>query len=213
MKKTLLLSLVSVLSCSAAFADTKATVVETITPVSPWGLELSVANVFATGNFIGNGTKKFNLAGPEMTLVYHKDKNHAFTLRGSALYGRHGNAGIDDDGESRPLAKLDLMLMPGYRYTRSVAPRTSVYGGFNVGVIFTDVNKRHTYVLNGGGQESAYGLAASAELGVRYDVAPNWDVFAAYQLSGDTARPTVDSMGKQEGQMYHGFRVGVGHRF
>lgn len=213
MKKTLLLSLVSVLSCSVAFADTKATVVETITPVSPWGLEASVVSVYATGNFIGNSTKRFNLAGPELTLVYNKNKNHAFTLRGSALYGRHGNAGVDYDGYPRPLAKLDLMLMPGYRYTHSVAPRTSVYGGFNVGVIFTDVNKHHHYIINGGGEESEWGLAASAELGVRYDIDTNWDVFAAYQLSGDTARPTIDTMGKQRGQMYHGFRVGIGHRF
>lgn len=216
MKRTLLLSLVSALSCSAAFVNNKVTVVETVTPVSPWALEVSIANVFATKGLMGSGTKKFNLAGPEMTLVYSYNKYSAFTLRGSALYGRHGHAAVDEtaplDSELKHLGKLDLILMPGYRYTRSVSPRTSVFAGANFGFIFTDINKEHTYNLNAGGSESAWGFAASAEIGVKYDFDQKWYGIASYQFSGDTARPTVYGR-RQTGQMYHGFRVGVGHQF
>lgn len=221
MKHHILSGLVSLLAGTAAFAGTTPVVESPIAPVQqqlvrpashPWAVEVSVANVFATKTLFGADTKKFNLAGPELTGVYTLNQNSAFTLRGSALYGRHGHSGIDDAGYTHPLGKLDLILMPGYRYTHTVSPNTSVYAGVNVGVIFTDVNKRHSYKLNISGEESAIGLAASAELGVKYSINKAWYVLAAYQISGDTARPTVYDV-KQESQFYHGFRLGVGHEF
>ena len=212
MKKTLLLSLVSALSCSAALASTKATVVETVNPCNAWSLEASVGSVYAMNSLMGNGTKKFGMVGPELTLVHNYDCKKAFTLRGSALYGRHGHAGFNPDGSLTSLGKLDVMLMPGFRYTHTLNPHTSVFAGVNVGVIFTDINKEHTYNLNGGGAESAWGFAGSAELGIKYSFNYKWNVFAAYQISTNTARPTVNDH-KQSMQGYNGFRVGVGYTF
>lgn len=177
-------------------------------PSNPWSIEISGAQMFAAKSFMGANTKKFHLAGPELTGVYALNDKQAFTLRGSALYGRHGHASV----LGTPLGKLDLALMPGYRYTHTVSPELSVYVGANAGLLFTDVNKRHSYSLNTGGGESAWGFALSAELGVKYTINSKWSCHVAYQISGDTARPTIYGR-KQEAQVYNGVRVGVGYNF
>lgn len=214
MKKTLLLGLMTALSCAtaSAAAATKATIVETVNPCAPHEVELSLANVYAVTSLMGSGTKHFSQAGPELTYVHNYDCRNAFTLRGSALFGRHRNAVVDDKGDLRSAGKLDLMLMPGYRYTYAYSPNVSLFAGANVGLIFTDINKQHTYNLNGGGEESDLGFAASAEVGVKYNINFKWDVFAAYQFSGNTARPKVYGH-RQNTQFYNGFRIGVGYRF
>ena len=223
MKHRILLGLVSTLASTAAFAGTTPVVETPLLPppaqtqtASPadqsWALELTIANVFATRNLFGDYTKRFNLAGPELTAVLPLSENSAFTLRGSALYGRHGHAGYDENGAVHPMGKLDLSLMPGYRFTYTVTPSASVYAGVNAGVLFTDVNKSHNYKLNASGSETAYGFAASAEVGVTYSLNKSWYLLAAYQVSGDTARPKMYGV-KQDPQVYHGARAGIGYNF
>lgn len=223
MKRSVLASLMAGLTCSVAYAGPLSPIVEqpiptvipapAAQPAAAWSVELSGANLFATKSLMGGNTTKFNIWGPELTGVYSFDEHHAFTLRGSALYGRHTRAGFGapylNDPYNIALGKLDLAIMPGYRYSFKVAENTNLYTGVNVGVIFTDINKHHSWGLVG---DKAWGVAASAEFGVNYALNDKWSIFAAYQLSGDTARPTVNGH-KQEAQVYHGVRVGIGFKF
>lgn len=214
MKRTMMMGAMIALMGSVAHAGLKVT--EDVPPVLPsptavdgtWTIEASVANVFAMRSLLDAHSKKLNLAGPELTGVYHLDQHQSITLRGSALFGRRGNC-YDGGG----LGKLDVMLMPGYRYTWGLTPTTDVYVGANLGVMYTDVNKRHSYKLNGGGSESAYGVAASAEMGVRFAITEDLQLFAALQLSADmAATPTVDDL-EQRNQVYTGVRIGLSYDF
>lgn len=229
MKHSFLFSALFVLVSSVAWAGSPASVIEMVEPLPNrgWEVELSATNWFATRSMMGGTTAKFNLAGPELTGVYSLDEKHAFTLRGSAAYGRHGRAGYSREGFSRAgykldpglpadiplgMGKLDLTLMPGYRYTMKNTEKWKVYVGANVGLIFTDVNKRHSYLVNLGGPESAWGAAAAVELGVNYALDKKWSLFASYLLAGDTSHPTINEH-RQKSQVYHGVRLGVGYQF
>lgn len=217
MKTSLLIALGAALLSGVVYAGTPHIVVtmpDTVPappkqPEASWGVELSAANVFATGNLMGDNSTRFNLAGPELTAVRTLSKNTSFTLRGSALYGRHAHASVNG---TNSLGKLSVSLLPGIRYTHALNDQVSLFAGANAGLVFTDVNKRHSYLLNTGGRESAWGLGLSAEVGVQYKLNEQWSLLAAYQLSGDTARPTVYEK-KQNTQIYNGVRVGVGLKF
>lgn len=237
MKHSFLFAALFVLVSSVAWAGSSACAIETIAPMhhhhhgrevahpttSGWEVELSAANWFAMRTMMGGESSKFNLAGPELTGVYSLDERHAFTLRGSAMWGRHSrtlyysapgykyNFALPNDG-LQSAGKLDLTLMPGYRYTMMKTEEWKVYVGANVGLIFTDVNKRHSYLVNLGGLESAWGAAAAVELGVNYALDKDWSLFASYLLAGDTARPTINGH-KQKSQVYQGVRLGVGFQF
>lgn len=183
---------------------------------SPWSMEFSVTNWFATRSLMGGNTRKFNLWGPELTGVFPLSENHAFTLRSSAAFGRHSRAGYESIAPGQEvniaLGKLDLSLMPGFRYTTKATEQIKVYAGVNVGLMFTDVNKRHSYSVNVGGSESSWGVAAAVELGANYALDKECSLFAAYLLSGDTTHPSVNGH-RQNSQFYHGVRVGMNVQF
>lgn len=227
--RTIIASMVTALVCVAAYAGDDMRIhdypliTQPVVPPAPapapqhqWAVEFSLANVFATHSLLGEDTKRFNLGGPEVTGVYALDKNHAFTLRSSFLFGRHShacNVHTPLYTYDVPLAKFDWRLMPGYRYTYELCPQMNVYAGVNAGFLFTDVQNRHKYKTNGGGAESSYGLAGSVEVGFKYEIDDNWSVFASYEFSGDyMARPIIFDT-KQRNQTYHGVRIGVGYSF
>ena len=55
---------------------------------------------------------------------------------------------------------------------------------------------------------------------MRYAINTNWNVFAAYQFSGNTASPKFTASGeggtfslRSKKQNFHGVRIGVGYTF
>lgn len=192
-----------------ALAGTETPVVAAVAPAPKCSIEVTGSNMFATRNLMGHGTTRFNIAGGDLTGVYNINDKHAFTLRGSALTGRHADAAVN----GAALSKLDISLMPGYRFTYHVNDRASVFAGANGGFVFSDINPRHSYRFKLHEDERrGYGLGASAEIGCKYEVNDKWSVLASYGISADNARPTFLGQ-KQYCQFYHGFHAGVGYKF
>ncbi len=217
MKKTLAL----IALAAPALAGTKTVVATVPAPapapapiVSPWAVEVGTGYNFASKDlFKGDeDQKKVNTWGWDLTGVYKLDENNALTLRLGYAYGSRKQ---DDDYRFKV---NNWSLMPGYRYTYALDDQWSLFAGVNVGV--TNMKWRVT----GEGEatdKSGWGFGYSAELGVRYAINTNWDVFAAYQFSGSTASPkytwtdgnTFEHSVKSKAQNYHGVRIGVGYTF
>ena len=222
MKKTLAL----IALAAPALAGTK-TVVATVpapapTPapapiVSPWAIEVGTGYNFASKDLFKGveDQKKVNTWGWDLTGVYKLDENNALTLRLGYAYGSR-----KQDNDIRYKVN-NWSLMPGYRYTYALDDQWSLFAGVNVGV--TNMKWRITGDFPAV-EKSGWGFGYSAELGVRYAINTNWDVFAAYQFSGSTASPkyteTFDGQygpesvsTKAKAQNYHGVRIGVGYTF
>ena len=219
MLKNILLTLPAICSLTA-FAGGTDTPVPIDTPPAPtaaapkeeptdFALEVTGLYGRACKELFKNDGKRFDLWGPELTAVWEFNRHHAFTLRAGALFGRHSHY-IGDENVS--LGKLDLSLMPGYRFNYSVSRDFSLFAGANAGVLFTDINRTHTYDINLGGDESAWGVAGSVELGCRYHVNDDWELLLAYQYSADTARPRHLGV-RQAAQSYNSIRMGVKYNF
>lgn len=213
----------------------------------PWGIELSGGYAFA-GRTIepapivevngkpapsNDDSPKVNLITTDLTGVYHFNEHHAVTLRfGFGTGTKSGYYG----GDSLDRFHVNLFtLMPGYRFTAPLAGRWSGFVGVNVGIANESVKAKQTVDdiyppelsykktdFDNRVHTSAYGFAYSAELGVRYAISKRVDLFAAYQFSGNTARPTRSSFyhgpnpvnGKKlDSQIYHGIRAGISYEF
>lgn len=210
MKKTLF----SLLASLPAFAGTVPSN-DSHAPTHCCSIEVSGIYNIATSRLMENESKRFNMWGPEFTGVYRFNDKHAVTLRTSLTYGRHGSANVLNTpfGEFHiPGGKFDWSLMPGYRYTLPITSKIDSYFGINVGFLFSELKETHSYKINFGGSGSRFGFAASSEIGAKYKISQRWSLFAAYQFSGDTARPVCFGR-KQKYQMYNGFRAGVGFVF
>ena len=201
--------------------------------VSPWAVELGAgfnkaAKVtFPTDEEFGQDQKKVNTWSWDITGVYNLDENNALTLRLGYAYGNR------QQDEADRIITNTWCLMPGYRYTYALNDQWSLFAGANIGVA------SHAWCLKmdaddgeDGDDEgddvdvprsihkSGWGFAYSAELGVRYDINTNWNVFAAYQFSGNTAAPKYKISGpddtfslRSKRQNFHGVRIGVGYTF
>lgn len=241
MKKLALLAL-----AAPALAGTPAPVV-TAAPApaeSAWSVEVGASGSFAATELFrhnvavvpmsGGGTATLDLTdhvkvdaiGLDMTLVRTITPNHAFTFRIAAADGSEVVRGTSIIG-SNTRSKYSLRtisLLPGYRFTQPIAEKTSLFCGVSAGLVSQDVHERQ-YVNYGALAEgsnttaaSAWGIGAEAEAGVRYQICPDMDIFAAYQIAGNTAHCITGNSGlgganKTHCQIHHGVRAGVGIKF
>ncbi len=90
-----------------------------------------------------------------------------------------------------------LVLMPGYRYTRPLTETLSAYAGVNMGLALLRVKCHNFHPYEGRTSRHAdeFGLACSAELGLRYRLDERCELFAAYQFFTSTATPRLDGGG------------------
>ena len=201
--------------------------------VSPWAVELGAgfnkaAKVtFPTDEEFGQDQKKVNTWSWDITGVYNLDANNALTLRLGYAYGNR------QQDEADRIITNTWCLMPGYRYTYALNDQWSLFAGANIGVashawrLKMDADDGEDGDDEGDDvdvprsiHKSGWGFAYSAELGVRYDISTNWNVFAAYQFSGNTAAPKYKISGpddtfslRSKRQNFHGVRIGVGYTF
>ena len=195
---------------------------------SPWSMEMGYNYNWGARDIMSwdGPCKEIRTHGADLTLVHHYRGPHAMTVRLGYNYGSRSWGGWDNEFEgsltSNTVRTHTFTLMPGYRYTAALGERTSWFMGMNAGVANQSLKYR-AYDSWGGEEyvgklhDSAWGIAYSAELGLRYAVTPCMDLFVAYQFTGNAAMPTLrDDEGnsaRMKAQNYHGIRAGVGFKF
>lgn len=181
-------------------------------PAAPCcAVELGAGYNFAAkdlGKQISN--KEIDTVGIDLTAVHSFTPKHAVTFRIGAAQGDE----MEPAYESRFKTYLrTVSIMPGYRFTQPVSEKTSLFCGVNAGLVNQHVHIKESYM--GGSMsedDSAWGWGATAEAGVRYQLCPCSEIFAAYQLSGNTVHNEMLGY-KSHRQIHNGVRVGVGIKF
>ena len=202
--------------CSPALAGTpEVTVVAP--PVAPEPaastskVEIGVSHMWAGHDIIDN-TDVVNTLGGDLTFVEDIDANSAATLRLGYAWGYGDVVGTNNLGQPLKwkLRMHNITVMPGYRYSQSIADGITAFAGVNAGVINSSL--KNSIYVTGVKQftqhDSEWGFAYSAELGLSFNVAEDMDVFVAYQFAGSTAKPL-----NCDTQTYHGVRAGVTMKF
>lgn len=210
MKKLALLALVA-----PAFAGTPEPVIAPApapAPAAPCcAVELGLSgNMAAKDLFKQFENKEIDTVGIDLTAVHSFTPKHAITFRVGAA---QGDETMRFFGGRDKLYLRTISIMPGYRFTQPVADKTSVFCGVNAGLVNQHV---HAKTVNMGGlhqvDDSAWGWGATAEVGVRYQLCPCSEIFAAYQLSGNTNHNKLGAA-ETHRQIHNGVRVGVGIKF
>lgn len=211
MKKLALIAL-----AAPAFAGPAAPVVVTPAPAPApcCALELGVGHNWASKDLFKHdmgSVKSVDTVGIDLTAVHSFTPNHAITFRLGAAQGDETMQG--EEVRFKEYLR-DISIMPGYRYTAPVGEKTSVFAGVNAGA----VNQRVHLKMNlphgsASSSDSAWGFGATGEIGVSYKLCPCSEIFAAYQLSGNTARNSIEGELKNHRQIHNGIRAGVGIKF
>lgn len=216
MKKLALLALVA-----PAFAGTPEPVVAAApapAPAAPCcALELGVGHNWASKDLLKHDiseSKEVDTVGIDLTAVHSFTPHHALTFRIGAAQGDETMhlGGIDSIRVKEYLRTISIM--PGYRYTTPVGEKTSVFAGVNVGAVNQRIRIKETSpFFEMADSDSAWGFGATGEIGVSYELCPAASVFAAYQLSGNTARNSIHRDEKNHRQIHNGVRTGVSIKF
>ncbi len=230
MKKLALLALVA-----PAFAGTPAPVVAAAPAPAPapccTNLELGFGYNFASKDLLKHSagiSKEVDTVGIDLTAVHRLTDNHALTLRIAGTQGTEMNRdvifmGPDPIDNTRKYTLRTISVMPGYRYTTAVSEKTSLFCGVNVGIVNQEIQKKYSAAMMPGMGDmkycdaaDAWGIGATAEAGVRYQICPCTEIFAAYQFSGNTAKcstggaiPAI----KAHRQIHNGVRAGFTFKF
>lgn len=229
MKKLALLALVA-----PAFAGTPAPVVAAAPAPAPapccTNLELGFGYNFASKDLLKHSdgiSKEVDTVGIDLTAVHRMTDNHALTLRIAGTQGSEMNRdvmfmGPDPLDDTHKYVLRTISVMPGYRYTTAVSENTSLFCGVNVGIVNQEIQKKSSMTVIGGvdvkycDAADAWGIGATAEAGVRYQICPCTEIFAAYQFSGNTAKcstggflPSI----KAHRQIHNGVRAGFTFKF
>lgn len=198
--------------------------------VCPVSLEIGAFYAWNQPHILRGTHKQVGTIGGDITGVYNLDENQAVTLRLGYSWGGEKWAIPGEDwgeegwwGGSEKVRLHTFSLMPGYRYTDAITEQVSWYVGANVGVA------NASYKLTGYGEgefmevghftdkqcdhKSGWGFAYSAEVGLRYALTEQLDVFCAYQFTGNTVSPKFDGFRFSHRQYAHGIRAGVGIKF
>ncbi len=231
MKKTLLLALA--LAVPTFAGEAPATSVSVVTPTTlkqaaagPQ-IDLEVAAFYGFANddiYRGRDSKEIDIYGADLTAVRLLDENNAVTLRFGYAFGDETDPGMRLLGCKHEIDVHTFSLMPGYRYSKALNENWAVYGGVSIGIANVSVKdhfrNNHDGYINGM-HDSDWGFAYSAEIGLRYKLGENSELFAAYQLMGSSANPSprMDyGDGEGEGfpvhqQSYNVVRVGFSYWF
>ncbi len=183
----------------------------------PLTMELAAVYAFANNDILSHGSgaeKAIDIYGGDLTVVKKMDENSSVNLRFGYGFGDEVNRYY---GTKYEIDVHNFYLMPGYRYTHALDEETSLYFGVNLGVANLSL-KGHERGEWGSrsDHDSAYGLAYSAEVGLRYRICEDCEVFAAYEFCGSTASPDLSTRGYNQSankQSYNAVRAGMNFRF
>ncbi len=219
MKKTLILALAAIAAPAFAGQESIVYVAPTPTPApAPCPITWEVGAFYGFANhdiYKGGYCKDIDIYGADLTAVYALDDSNSVNLRFGYAFGDENDPDSRNAGEKWEIDTHTFALMPGYRYTHAINDSWSAYIGANVGVANLSIKDHY----RGDGDvwsehDSAWGFAYSAEVGLRYEVCENCDIFAAYEFMGSTAKPSLyEGECKARNQSYNTIRVGVGLKF
>lgn len=207
MKKTAILAIAAAMP---ALAGTPAPVVTVpapapaVAPTSPCcSLELAGVYNLAARDLYSIG-KSVDTYGADLTAVHSFTPNQAVTLRFGYTYG--SEVYRDWEYETRWRSQVETFsVMPGYRFTTPICDTVDAFIGVNIGAARVRVDESVGYWCD---NDSDWGFAYSAEVGLSKKVCDTVSVFAAYQFSGNTAKPSTDGERIQK-QVYNGIRAGL----
>ncbi len=181
----------------------------------PLTFELAGVYAFANRSIFNYGPgKEIDVYGGDITAVHKMDKNNSLNLR---LGYSFGDKAAYAYGYKYETDVHSFYLMPGYRYTHALTDKTSLYLGANIGVTNLSVKDHVRGPLGtASSHNSEYGFGYSGEIGLRYAISENCELFAAYEFVGSTASPRIQYNGASFGtrdQTYHAIRAGASFRF
>ncbi len=210
MKKIALIALAAAVPAMAGTPTIATVPAPAPAPCAPCcAVELAGVYNFASRDLYSVG-KSVDTYGVDLTAVHSFTPNHAVTLRFGYTYGsevyRDGELSVREQVES-------LTIMPGYRYTHALTDTVNLFAGVNVGVSRLRLDERVTNYVSRSDNDSDWGFAYSAELGISTKLCETVSVFAAYQFSGNTAKPCTWETENIHQQTYHGVRAGVSVAF
>lgn len=206
MKKLALIALIA-----PAFAGTPAPVVTAPAPAPAapcCALELGVSGNMAAKDLfnIPAPNKEVDTIGLDLTAVHSFTPKHAITFRLGAAQGDETSRMYNI--RSKTYLRT-LSIMPGYRFTQPVSEKTALYCGVNGGLVNQHVHIKDDFTRD----DSAWGLGATGEAGVRYQLGSCSEIFAAYQISANNIRNDFGYGMKTHRQIHNGVRAGVGIKF
>lgn len=187
----------------------------------PLSWEVAAVYNFANTDLLKHSVgedKDIDTYGADLTAVYALNENNSVNLRFGYTFGDEVNKEAAAWGERQETDVHTFYLMPGYRYTTALTDTVSAFIGANVGVTNMSI-KNHwrgeDYTLTE--HDSAWGFAYSAEVGLRFALCKNSDLFVAYSFNGSSAKPKATKEGwidfKAKRQTYNGIRAGVTVKF
>ncbi len=205
---------------------------------SPWSVEIAAAANFATRPIMRadweENAPKVNTYGADITLSRTLVKGLSANIRLSFASGEDSFTETDYGTYSEHYKVTDFALMPGLRYTLPVTTGTSVYLGANIGILSRSLKSREsdTGLLSPEEPSSSYtdnttkwhdsalAFAYCAEIGLRCNITPSLALFAAYQISGSSARPKRTPQDEWDTdtytsprQYYNTIRLGLSYTF
>lgn len=195
-------------------------------PVNPWGVELGVSYISAVTKImksqdLGWGdSPKLTGVGVDLTGLYNLNKNHAFALR--LEYDNSDGSYTWPPNEEESYRLHSVSMMPGYRFTQALSSTVSCFAGANIGLACSSLKYKDTWGNDSGKwmrvsmHDTSWGLAYSAEVGLRLALSSHVDLFVAYRFMGNTSRPRLrdtDGVCRTHTQHNHTVRGGVGVTF
>lgn len=198
---------------------------------SPWSMEIGANYNFAMRDLLKHSQgscKSVDTMGGELTLVHRNSERDSMYVRLGYAYGGESNGGFTGFGNDNiKLNTHTFALTTGYRYTRTLTERMSMYMGAGIGVVNQSIKAKFSTDgydrkrnLSYKAHDASWGFAVEAEVGLRYQLCPRWDVFAAYRFSANTAKNSLGrgdadftDFGRNHRQFFHGITAGVAFKF
>lgn len=198
---------------------------------SPWSMEIGANYNFAMRDLLKHSQgscKAVDTMGGELTLLHRNAEHDSMYVRLGYAYGGESHGGsYGFRNDNIKLNTHTFALTTGYRYTRSLAERTSMYMGAGIGVVNQSIKTKFTADgfhrerdFSYKAHDAAWGFAVEAEVGLRYQLCPCWDVFLAYRFSANTAKNSLGrgdveltDFNRNHRQFFHGITAGVGFKF
>ena len=175
---------------------------------SPWSVEIAGSANFATRPIMRadweENAPKVNTYGADITLSRTLIQDLSANIRLSFANGEDSFTETDYGTYSEHYKVTDFALMPGLRYTFQLAPSFAIYLGANIGILSRSLKCRefspYYYSISPDEppvsssdttkwHDSTFAFAYCAEIGLRCNITPSLALFAAYQISGSSARP------------------------
>ena len=199
---------------------------------SPWSMEIGANYNFAMRDLLKHSQgscKAVDTLGGDLTLVHRNSQRDSMYLRLGYGYGGESNGGFAGFGRDNiNLNTHTFSLTTGYRYTRTLAERTSMYMGAGIGVVNQSIKAKYTAEISHRRErdysfkahDAAWGFGVEAEAGLRYQLCPCWDVFCAYRFTANTAKNSLShgngnftDFNRNHRQFFHGITAGVAFKF